>query len=296
MTEGPGLKELGNIEFKKENYLRAAALYTKAIKEDPENAVLYSNRSAALLKLAKVTKALADADDCISKKPDWEKGYYRRAAALEAAEKPAEALEAYHQAHKLNPDNAEVASKIRMLSKLTRSSAKQHQPPQQTKQPPPKKADAVKQSKVEDSPAVKFAEDMIEYAKEQIQDVGSHFTPTVHFMPGKQAEPHRAEERNIQAAVAFESPDTFSEFVSYLRGVSKKLAASAACAVIPKAAVSYPQVWKKPTWALGQADGVFVQLESRKLRRLWFIQTDGKQVGQTQIIDYEFAAMPGLLT
>lgn len=42
-----------------------------------------SNRSAALLKLKKVTKALEDADACIKLKPDWEKGYFRKASVFE---------------------------------------------------------------------------------------------------------------------------------------------------------------------------------------------------------------------
>ena len=33
-------KDQGNVEYKKGNWLKAAALYTKGIKEDPENAVL----------------------------------------------------------------------------------------------------------------------------------------------------------------------------------------------------------------------------------------------------------------
>ena len=35
------LKDQGNAEFASEQYLKAAATYTKAIKQDPENAVLY---------------------------------------------------------------------------------------------------------------------------------------------------------------------------------------------------------------------------------------------------------------
>ena len=34
-------KDLGNEEYKKGNWLKAAAMYTKGIKEEPENAVLY---------------------------------------------------------------------------------------------------------------------------------------------------------------------------------------------------------------------------------------------------------------
>ena len=34
-------KDLGNEEYKSGNWLKAAAMYTKGIKEDPDNAVLY---------------------------------------------------------------------------------------------------------------------------------------------------------------------------------------------------------------------------------------------------------------
>ena len=34
-------KDQGNEEYKKGNWLKAAALYTKGIKQDPENALLY---------------------------------------------------------------------------------------------------------------------------------------------------------------------------------------------------------------------------------------------------------------
>lgn len=83
-TSTSSFRDQGNDEFRKGNYLKAAALYTRAIKEDPENAALYSNRSAALTHLNKLPKALADAEDCIRLRPDWDKGYFRKGAALEA--------------------------------------------------------------------------------------------------------------------------------------------------------------------------------------------------------------------
>ena len=46
-----------------------------------------SNRSAALLKLNKVQKALADAEQCIELRKDWEKGYFRKAVILETLKK-----------------------------------------------------------------------------------------------------------------------------------------------------------------------------------------------------------------
>ena len=39
--KSPTLKDQGNEEFKQGSWLKAAATYTKAIKEDPKNAVLY---------------------------------------------------------------------------------------------------------------------------------------------------------------------------------------------------------------------------------------------------------------
>ena len=44
---------------------------------------LHSNRSTALLKLKKVNKALEDADEVIKLRPDWDKGYFRKAAVCE---------------------------------------------------------------------------------------------------------------------------------------------------------------------------------------------------------------------
>ncbi|KAL6780504.1 TPR6 [Auxenochlorella protothecoides x Auxenochlorella symbiontica] len=111
-------KARGNEEYAKRNFLKAAALYTHGLQADPKNATLYSNRSAALLNLNKVTKALADAEACISLRPDWDKGYFRKGLALEAAGKGQEALEAYQQASQLGEgENNQAALKVRQLTK-----------------------------------------------------------------------------------------------------------------------------------------------------------------------------------
>ena len=49
-----------------------------------------SNRSAALLQLRKSGKALEDAEQCIKRRPDWDKGFYRKGLALELAGKRSE--------------------------------------------------------------------------------------------------------------------------------------------------------------------------------------------------------------
>jgi hypothetical protein len=40
-----------------------------------------------LLHISKTTKALADAEECIRLRPDWDKGYFRKAAALEVLDR-----------------------------------------------------------------------------------------------------------------------------------------------------------------------------------------------------------------
>lgn len=64
---------------------------------------------------------MSDADICIGLKPDWDKGYFRKACAYEISEKYTEALEWYQQAVKCNPDNTEVLTKIRNLNRLVKA-------------------------------------------------------------------------------------------------------------------------------------------------------------------------------
>jgi len=45
VSPSAALKDQGNEQFKSGNYLKAAALYTQAIKLDPDNATLYRFRS-----------------------------------------------------------------------------------------------------------------------------------------------------------------------------------------------------------------------------------------------------------
>ncbi|KAE8703052.1 hypothetical protein F3Y22_tig00110474pilonHSYRG00022 [Hibiscus syriacus] len=82
------LKDKGNEFFKAGNYLKAAALYTQAIKQDPSNPALYSNRAAAFLNLA-----MEQYDD---------------------------ALAAFQIAVQYNPQSAEVSRKIKRLSQLAK--------------------------------------------------------------------------------------------------------------------------------------------------------------------------------
>jgi len=52
------LKEKGNKAFADADYIKAVDMFTKAIELDPNNHTLYSNRSAAYLKLDQFTEAI----------------------------------------------------------------------------------------------------------------------------------------------------------------------------------------------------------------------------------------------
>lgn len=51
----------------------AVQLYTNALEADPQNCILYSNRSAALLKLGQHQAALDDAEKACELNPKWPK-------------------------------------------------------------------------------------------------------------------------------------------------------------------------------------------------------------------------------
>ena len=56
----------------------------QAIDIDPDNHIYYSNRSAAYMKMNYISKALWDAEKCVSLSPQWAKGYNRLGVAQQA--------------------------------------------------------------------------------------------------------------------------------------------------------------------------------------------------------------------
>jgi len=96
-------KKEGNQFFAAGDYVKAVAAYNKAIKADPENGVLYSNRAAAFIHLQKEVKAIKDADQAIALKPDWAKGYFRKGNALVALRRWDEAIEVLTKSLEIEP-------------------------------------------------------------------------------------------------------------------------------------------------------------------------------------------------
>ncbi|KAF8059431.1 TTC1 [Scenedesmus sp. PABB004] len=316
-----GLREQGNALFKAGDFLKAAAKYTAALREpgtpDADAARLYSNRSAALLKLNKVAKALADAEAAVRLDPGWDKAHMRMALALESAERLEEALAAYQRAAAAAAAgaDAEYAARVKALTKAVGRRAST--------------AAKVAKSKARHSPAeaaaLEWAEAKCAYALERARDEGTGFAPELHFLQGRGTSGGGAAaasgEVAVRAARAFDAPEVLAEFVGQMRSKAEELGARAVLLIAPKQAVAFPQTWRRADWPFAAHDGVFVQLQatvaaapadsaggrpdqaakgagegSSVLRRVWFIRMrDGKPPLEAQEVGQEFELLPLVL-
>lgn len=284
---GASLKDQGNEFFKSGNYLKAAALYTQAIKKDPSNAALYSNRSAAFLNLFKLNKALGDAETTITLNPHWEKGYFRKGCVLEAMEQYEDAVAAFQLALQYNPQNAEVSRKIKRLTQLARDKKRAQEVETLRsnidiqKCLDPMKSELSKNYEKEECwrDIFSFIVDTMEAAIKVWHETGK-VDPRMNFLLQKQKTDTDKYAPVVNIDKAFESPHTHSSCFSFLRQYAEDSYSRAACLVVQKSIISYPQVWKgqgSRKWKHGQSDGFFVQLESPALRKLWFVPSSSEK-------------------
>jgi stress-induced-phosphoprotein 1 len=108
-------KARGNAAFKAGDKDGAIEAFTEAINLDPNNHVFYSNRSMVYNSMGKHDEAVADGDKAIQLKPDWSKGYSRKAAALWKQNKIDEARQCYEDGLEQCPDDAALAKNLAQL-------------------------------------------------------------------------------------------------------------------------------------------------------------------------------------
>ncbi|KAJ6817004.1 RNA polymerase II-associated protein 3 isoform X2 [Iris pallida] len=293
---GASLKDQGNEFFKAGNYLKAAALYTQAIKLDPSNPTLYSNRAASFLHLVKLNKALADAETTITLNPQWEKGHFRKGCVLEAMERYDDAVAAFHVALQYNPQNVEVSRKIKKLTQLAREKNRAAEVDNmRSSVDMGKYLDTLKAelrgklgSEEDGQDIFAFIVDTMESAIKAWHENGK-VDPRVYFLLDKQKTQTDKYAPVVNIDKAFESPQTHSDCFTFLRQYAVESFSRAACLVAPKSIISYPQVWKgqgSRKWKHGQSDGFFVQFESPVLRRQWFVPSSSEK-GKTLCRDPE---------
>ena len=108
MESAKDWKDKGNALVKEKKYKEALDCYSKAIEIDPNDPILYSNRSAMHLNLSEFDQSLADAEKAISLKSDYAKAYLRKGKALEGLNKIEEALNTYKLGLEKDKTNAQL--------------------------------------------------------------------------------------------------------------------------------------------------------------------------------------------
>eukprot|EP01012_Entosiphon_sulcatum_P064972 TRINITY_DN9383_c0_g1_i1.p1 TRINITY_DN9383_c0_g1~~TRINITY_DN9383_c0_g1_i1.p1 ORF type:complete len:402 (-),score=90.04 TRINITY_DN9383_c0_g1_i1:1399-2604(-) len=105
----------GNDLFREGNHQGALLKFTAALRRDPRNYKLFSNRALCHLVLGDNNAALADAERCAELRPRWPKAHYRVACALQALGRIPEARRAIKKGLSLHPDDWELAAKLKEL-------------------------------------------------------------------------------------------------------------------------------------------------------------------------------------
>jgi len=114
---------LGNAALKEGKPLVAVEWFTRAIglvKPGEPAHVLYSNRSAAYASNGDYENALKDAEKAIELKPDWPRGYSRRATALHFLGRLEEAREGYKKALEMDPANSVLKESLEQVEAALR--------------------------------------------------------------------------------------------------------------------------------------------------------------------------------
>jgi len=114
-------RQRGNEAFTKGDYPGAVGAYTEAIKRNPEDAKIFSNRAAGYSKLMEFNLALKDCDRCIELDPQFIKGHLRKGHICIALKNYQKACEAFEEARKIDGSNQEAIDGYRQAMTLLNS-------------------------------------------------------------------------------------------------------------------------------------------------------------------------------
>eukprot|EP00906_Rhabdomonas_costata_P008019 RCo011445 len=112
LSEAQRLKQEGNTAHHSGDYRHAVGCFSRALElhssagpteKRAERAILLSNRSASYCLLGDYGRALDDAEAVLALRPEWAKGYSRKAAALQHLERYPEAIAAFRRGLELEP-------------------------------------------------------------------------------------------------------------------------------------------------------------------------------------------------
>uniref|UniRef100_A0A452Z8M0 Uncharacterized protein n=3 Tax=Aegilops tauschii subsp. strangulata TaxID=200361 RepID=A0A452Z8M0_AEGTS len=117
-----GLISRGSNSLKNKDYVVAAKLYSKAMVLDPDDAVLFSDRSLCWLQLGDGKKALLDANRCRKMRPHWPKACHRQGEARMLLKDYEGASEQFLDGLKLDPVDTDIEAALREAMKSLKTS------------------------------------------------------------------------------------------------------------------------------------------------------------------------------
>uniref|UniRef100_A0A0E0K2Y7 STI1 domain-containing protein n=1 Tax=Oryza punctata TaxID=4537 RepID=A0A0E0K2Y7_ORYPU len=106
-------REKGNQLFKEQKYPDAVKHYTEALRRNPKDPKVYSNRAACYTKLGAMPEGLKDAEKCIELDPTFSKGYTRKGAIQFFMKEYDKAMETYQAGLKHDPNNPELLDGVK---------------------------------------------------------------------------------------------------------------------------------------------------------------------------------------
>lgn len=118
------LKQKGNAFYVKKEWEAAITYYSEAIKNNPADETIYSNRSACHMAMKNYTEALYDAIVAHTLKKDWIKGCYRVSVALLALQRYEDAAVIAFEGLSLDQNNDEMKS---LFQKCIKKGRKEHE-------------------------------------------------------------------------------------------------------------------------------------------------------------------------
>jgi len=113
-VKAENFKADGNNLMKSEKFHEAIECYTKAINNDPNNAVYYCNRAAAYTKLNENESAIHDCEKAISIDPNYSKAYGRMGLVYLNEKNYQKAVLIYEKAVSMEPSNASYKTNLEL--------------------------------------------------------------------------------------------------------------------------------------------------------------------------------------
>jgi len=101
-------KAKGNALFKEGKWPEAIKEYTEALRRDPKNHTVYSNRATCYAKLLAFDNSLKDCEQCLKIEPKFVKAWIRKGRIEHLKKQYHKAVESYEKAMAIEPSNHEL--------------------------------------------------------------------------------------------------------------------------------------------------------------------------------------------